>query len=279
MCGLNGMGRGLVAGLTRETMNALLEVFTSGKIRELLAQGMMAPRYGDRDPEAERLEKQRQVPFHMQINYELLEAVYYTAAMLQETATLATESYDPRRRPVSKPFRRLLEQARSQLFTAPPENVRDHLAHATRALLVGDWRRCRDTVLALKTWDLLLGDKATVTAMLSRRVQEEGLRVYMLAYGTLYDTVSLARLAAMFELSGNAVQAVLSRMIFTEELAASLDPVAGVVIVQRTDPSRLRALAMQYADKVCLLYPHRDRETDRQTGTHTYIHTLTLTLT
>jgi len=236
-------------GLTRETQNALLEVFTSGKIKELLAQGIVQSRFGEKDPEQEKLERQRQYPFHMHINYDLLEAVYYTSAMIQETAYMASESYEPRRRPISKPFRRLMEIHRMQLFTAPPENTREHVAQATKALLQGDWRKCQQYIFAIKIWDLL-PNKAKIFEMLARKIQEEGLRVYMLSYGNLYENVSLERLATLFELSPSAVQSVLSRMIYNEELHAALDPIAGVVVLQRTDPSRLRALAMQYAEKV-----------------------------
>jgi len=233
-------------------------VFTSGKIKELLAQGIMNPRYGEKDPEQEKLERQRQIPFHMHINYDLLEAVYYTSAMIQEVPNLASETYDPRKRPISKPFRRLLEIHKQQLFSAPPENTRDHIAHATKAMLAGDWRKCKETIFAIKIWDLMQ-DKDKIFEMLGRKIQEESLRTYMLAYGNLYDNVSLDQLASSFELTPAAVQSVLSRMIFTEELHASLDPVAGVVLVQRTDPSRLRALAMQYADKVRPRAPGRAR--------------------
>ena len=167
------------AGLTRETQNALLEVFTSGKIKELLAQGIMNPRYGEKDPEQEKLERQRQVPFHMHINYDLLEAVYYTSAMIQEVPNLASESYDPRKRPISKPFRRLLEINKQQLFSAPPENTRDHIAHATKAMLAGDWRKCKETIFAIKIWDLIQ-DKDKIFEMIGRKIQEAHGRLLLL---------------------------------------------------------------------------------------------------
>jgi hypothetical protein len=52
-------------------------------------------------------------------------------AMLQ-VPILATSGME-KRKPLSKTFRRLLENHDKQTFTGPPENVRDHVMAATQA--------------------------------------------------------------------------------------------------------------------------------------------------
>ena len=91
-----------------------------------LAQGIMIQRYSQVSPEQERLERQRQLPFHMHINLELLECIYLTCSMLLEIPLLAQigSAPDIKKRVISKTYRRHLEFHERQIFTGPPENTR-----------------------------------------------------------------------------------------------------------------------------------------------------------
>ncbi|KAL9035389.1 MAG: hypothetical protein Q9214_006603, partial [Letrouitia sp. 1 TL-2023] len=212
------------ANLVYDSQNTLQEICGSGRQKELLAQGVMIQRYSQVTPEQERLERQRQLPFHMHINLELLECVYLTCSMLLEIPLLAQTGSSPdiKKRVISKTYRRLLEFHERQIFTGPPENTRDHVMQASKALAAGEWKKAATFITSIKIWDLM-ADSETIKKMLSEQIQEEGLRTYLFTYAPFYDTLAVGTLASMFELSERKVAAVVSKMISHEELAAALD--------------------------------------------------------
>ena len=158
-------------GLIREAQAALQEICATQRTKELLAQGIHAARYtGALTAEQEKAERQRQLPFHMHINTELLEAAFLVSSMLVEIPLLASiDNEEQKRKVVSKPFRRLLDFADRQVFTGPPESTRDHIMQASKALQNGDWERCRDLIQSIKIWSLM-PEAGSVKDMLSKLV-------------------------------------------------------------------------------------------------------------
>ncbi|KAI0665969.1 eukaryotic translation initiation factor 3 subunit 8 [Trametes maxima] len=256
-------------GLIKESQATLQDIFATQRVKELLAQGVHQQRYQVLSPEQEKAERQRQLPFHMHINTELLEAAFLVSSMLVEIPLLASiDSEEQRRKTISKPFRRLLDFADRQVFTGPPESTRDHIMQASKALQNGEWEKCRDLIQSIKIWSLM-PECTQVKEMLAKRIQEEGLRTYLFTYAPHYSTLSLALLARTFSLPLRAVTSLVSKMIWSEELAASLDQSAGVVVFNRVEFTRTQQLAQTLADKVNALVEQNEKALDQKLGVST----------
>ncbi|KAK5169415.1 Translation initiation factor 3 subunit c [Saxophila tyrrhenica] len=255
------------AGLVYECQTALQDICGSQRQKELLAQGLQMQRYSQITPEQERLERQRQLPFHMHINLEFLECVYLTCSMLLEIPTLAQAGSSPdlKKRVISKSYRRMLEYHERQIFTGPPENTRDHVMQASKALAAGEWKKAAEFITSIKIWDLL-PKSAEIKKMLEGQIQEEGLRTYLFTYAPFYDTLGVETLAGMFDLPETKVTALVSKMIHHEELAAALDQVNSAIIFRKgVELSRLQSLALTLSDKAQGLIESNERVLEQRT--------------
>jgi translation initiation factor 3 subunit C len=266
-------------GLIKEAHAALSDIFAAGRVKELLAQGVQrSSAYASISPEQEKLDKQRQLPFHLHINLELLESAYLVCSMLLEVPHMARAGSDPdqRRKVLSRPFRRMLDYTDRQVFSGPPESARDHIMQATKALQVGDWRESSRLIGEIKIWKLLSsaadgkGGEESVKALLSQRIQEEGLRTYLFSYNAYYTSVSMQHLASTFDLSLSQVRSIVSRMIWNEEIAASLDSSPGVegpiVVLHREESSKVHQLAQTLAERASSMLDQNERLLDAKMG-------------
>jgi hypothetical protein len=199
-------------GETRQALYCLGDLYQSGRIKELLAQGVSSARYHERDEKQEKLEKERQYPYHMHINLDMLEAVHLLSAMFVEVPNLALHGSGNKRRVISKAFRRLFDHHQKQAFNGPPENTRDNVMAATKALQVGDWKKCVHHVNRLRMWDLMRGAEECKELM-KRKIQEEALKSYLLTYAPQYMSISAASLREMFELPAVAIHKIASKMM------------------------------------------------------------------
>ncbi|KAI9507455.1 eukaryotic translation initiation factor 3 subunit 8 [Russula earlei] len=254
------------SGLIKEAQSTLQDIFATQRVKELLAQGVHQPRFQTLTPEQEKAEKHRQLPFHMHINTELLEAAFLVSSMLVEIPMLASiDLEEQKRKAISKPFRRLLDFADRQVFTGPPESTRDHIMQASKALQHGQWEQCRDLIQDIKIWSLM-PEVTSVKEMLAKRIQEEGLRTYLFTFAPHYKTLSLLFLERTFSLDRRAVNSIVSRMIWAEELPASLDQSAGVIVFHRVELSRPQQLAQILAEKVGAMVEQNEKALDVRLG-------------
>jgi len=254
-------------GSISETHSCLSDI-CSGRTREFLAQGITVHRgYQEKNAEQQKLEKQRQVPYHMHLNLELLEAVHLISAMLLEVPYMASHPFDVKPKPISRSFRKLLDQENRQVFTGPPENTREFVVTAAKALQKGDWKRCEELLLNLPVWDLLSGVDQ-VKAMLRGKIQEAGLRTYLFTYSKYYDSLNLDSLCHMFDLTRANAHSLVCKMMFNDELHASWDQPTGAIIMHNVEPSRLQYLALQFAEKVGTSVENNERILDVRTGAY-----------
>merc|ERR1712115_483744 len=259
-------------GAIKDSHNALLDIQLGGRSKELIAQGLLPQRQHERilrSSEQEKIEKARQMPFHMHINLELLECVYLVSAMLIEIPYLAAHEYDARRRMISKSYYQQLRSSERQALVGPPESMREHVVAASKAMRNGDWEKCRDFIINpkmnAKVWDLFYeADK--VRAMLARKIQEETLRTYLFTYSKVYNSISIVTLAETFKLEKQSVHAIVAKMIISEELMASMDEPTECMVMHRTEPSRLQALSLQLSDKLAQLVENNERLLELRPG-------------
>ncbi len=253
----------------KDAHNALLDIQLGGRSKELLAQGLLPQRHHERSNEQEKIEKQRQMPFHMHINLEMLECVYLVSAMLIEIPYMAAHEFDARRRMISKSYYQQLRSSERQALVGPPESMREHVVAASKAMRNGDWKKCRNFVINdkmnAKVWDLF-HEADKVRTMLGRKIQEETLRTYLFTYSKVYNSISINTLAETFELEKTAVHAIVAKMIINEELMASMDEPTECIVMHRTEPSRLQSLALQLSDKLAQLVENNERLLELRPG-------------
>uniref|UniRef100_U5EZ45 Eukaryotic translation initiation factor 3 subunit C n=1 Tax=Corethrella appendiculata TaxID=1370023 RepID=U5EZ45_9DIPT len=256
-------------GNIKDAHQCLVDLMMTGKPKELLAQGLVPQRQHERSLEQEKVEKQRQMPFHMHINLELLECVYLVSAMLLEIPYMAAHEFDARRRMISKTFYQQLRSSERQPLVGPPESMREHVVAAAKAMRHGDWNACANFIvnkkMNIKVWDLFY-EADRVREMLVKFIKEESLRTYLFTYSNVYASISVPYLSEMFDLPKSKVHSLISKMIINEELMASLDDPTETVVLHRSEPSRLQALAMQLADKVTNLVDANERIFEMKQG-------------
>jgi hypothetical protein len=250
------------AGKIIDAHNCLSEICSSVRIKELLAQGII--RYSDKDPEQERLESRRQMPFHMYIHLDLVEAVHLVCALLLEVPNSAAFSFD-KRKPISRTLKKFIDIANRQVFLGPPETTREVIVAAAKALSHGDWKKCCSLVFSLKAWKLLPNYEALIE-MMRQKIKEEGLRTYMFSASSNYDSLSLARLAEMFELPTNTVHSVVSKMMINSELHASWDQPTSSIVMHKVEPNRLQALSLQFSEKIATFVEANERLLESKTS-------------
>uniref|UniRef100_A0A6Q2YWB5 Eukaryotic translation initiation factor 3 subunit C n=1 Tax=Esox lucius TaxID=8010 RepID=A0A6Q2YWB5_ESOLU len=236
-------------GMIKDAHNALLDIQSSGRAKELLGQGLLMRNMQERNAEQEKIEKRRQVPFHMHINLELLECVYLVSAMLLEIPYMAAHEFDARRRMISKQFHHQLRVGERQPLLGPPESMREHVVAASKAMKMGDWRTCHSFIINekmnSKVWDLFPETQC---------VREMLVSCQCLNFSKKYNCLV------------NVVMTV--KWLIKRSLFASLDQPTQTVVMHRTEPTSLQNMALQLAEKLGGLVENNERVFDLKQGVY-----------
>eukprot|EP01129_Flabellula_baltica_P004210 TRINITY_DN1444_c0_g1_i1.p1 TRINITY_DN1444_c0_g1~~TRINITY_DN1444_c0_g1_i1.p1 ORF type:complete len:835 (+),score=231.53 TRINITY_DN1444_c0_g1_i1:155-2659(+) len=223
------------------------DLLMGGKSKELLAQGI-SYRQQEKSAEEESRERSRQYPYHMHINIDILEAVILIASMILNIPNLSENGT----KKSFKYFKKAVDGYKKNVFIGPPENTREKIIVASEKLFNGDWKACQNMLDQLDIWSLI-DDSDTLKKSLYDQIRKESLRSFLLTNGKFYDSLSIDLLSSRFELDPETIHSVISKLIFTKKIFASLDQVNGCVKIQSEVKSETEKLAQRYAEKITSL--------------------------
>lgn len=244
------LARLAIAAFTHEdwmtSMMLLQRLYITGKIKELLAQGVKSDlrwKHNKTPDEVaqEQQEKQRMVPSHCFIDNDLLESVHYVSSLFFEMKAILQSEGDETR-VQNRSFRRQWEYRQKREFLAPPENTRDTILEAGARMLKGDWKQCLKHLRALKCWEHFdFADK--IKQKVERRAKMECLRCYLMSSSKHFSDIELKVLSEKFEMSEKQVVKLCSQFIIEQDVKASIDLPGGYLIIHEPLPTQFETSA------------------------------------
>lgn len=239
------------AGLIEEAQTILNEVVTSPHTRDLLGQGKIYFSNSSNSSDPSSNEKGKFVPFHMHVNIELVDVVYYISSLFVEVPSMALHSYQGStpgainaanaeaqassqsgKKAVSRSFKRILDYTERQYFQGPAEETRDFVFDAYDELVRFNWKKASEILTGLRVWGMMPGLSSThvegksgaelLNQMLTETCKTEALKTWVYVNGGIVKNYSVAKLASRFELAEEKVSSILGGLIYREEIRAHL---------------------------------------------------------
>lgn len=237
------------AGLTEEAQTILNEVVTCQHTRDLLGQGKIY--YNNNASESGPAEKSKFVPFHMHINIELIDAVYYISSLFVEVPLMALLSYQSStpgainyasaeaqlqaqniKKNASRSFKRILDYTERQYFQGPAEETRDSVFAAYNELVKFNWKAASKILSDLRVWGMMPGISTTnaegkngdelLSEMLVTSCKNQALKTWIYVNAGLIKNYSVRKLASRFELDEETVINTIGGLIYREEIRGYL---------------------------------------------------------
>lgn len=230
-------------------MTTLQKLYVTGKIKELLAQGVkneLRWKYNKTPEDKAQMqqEEQRMVPEHTFINRDLLESVHYISSLffcIREV--LLSGGDDNTHNQKNRSFRRQWEKRQKREFLAPPENDRECILEAGARMMKGEWEMCLQYLSQLKCWEHFEKYSDKVKKQVFERAQAECLRCYLISSSKHFESIKLSSLAEKFEMEDSKIVQLCSQFIAAKDFRASLDIPGGYLIIHEHLPTQFETSA------------------------------------
>ncbi|KCV68683.1 hypothetical protein H696_04974 [Fonticula alba] len=228
-----------------EAQDALTDFVNNKYLRDLLTQGYTQSRAND----CTAPEKEARQPFHLHLSTDLIECVFSVCSLILQVP-LSLRPDRPMR--INRVLSRNMDNFEKQLLRGPPENTREYIYYATRAMLAGDWVKCQNYINSIRIWQLM-PDHKRVLEMIGTRIQEACLKSYVLANSQYFSNIKLSHLTAKFDLDERAVMEIISNMIISRDLDGFVDDQTKVLYINPKAETNLQRKSLQMVDRLTSL--------------------------
>lgn len=231
-------------GKTESSFKTLNEIVSTHRLKDILAQSLTISK--EKITSQERDERRRSIPYHMHINTDVIETVYFICAMLIDIPKMALNPQDPDKFTISKYFKKLMEFHERQASSGLTEGFREFIIAAADKLRKGYWREAYDVLDNLEAWNYV-PRKVQVKSLLLENLKECGMITYVLTYGKFYENFSKKQLSEKFNMDVTRVEKSLQPLISSGEVNASWN--GEYLVLDLVSVSRIQFLSERIKEK------------------------------
>jgi translation initiation factor 3 subunit C len=238
-------------GLVHESHNHLQDIYSTKRIKELLAQGVYGVLNIENSYDQELFENRILYPIHMHINLELVESIHLISCLFVEATNLirgGTQAANTRQ------FQKLLDFYSRASLTGILDSTRDKIVEITRLILKGHWLHSLSIMRSLPCWSLLSPTKrTTLFEYLEEHTRNVALQVYLIVYSSVYSSLSLLKICKRFNLDKESASSIICTLIKCLDISGTFDQRADLIIFETHSKSKLQKSIELAYDKADIL--------------------------
>eukprot|EP00760_Papus_ankaliazontas_P010095 PhM_4_TR14199/c1_g1_i1/m.27960/K03252/EIF3C; translation initiation factor 3 subunit C len=239
------------AGNVYEAGQTILNLYSLPKYKELLGQAQ--PRIHAKD-KTEKALRSRFVPWHMHVNTEILDVIFFLYCMI----------YRPKDNRLYV-YRSFLMAYERQQFLGPPENSRERVFAAVKAYRKADWSTARQHILAVPCWGAF-GDSREFLDPIIHTIKVESLKNFLLQTRGSYVNISATHLSHKFELEPAAIRNIVTKMLINRDISGVWDASEEYLYLESTGYSVVEQSILDLADKATMLTEFTEKVQDSREG-------------